>query len=310
MRGAAIALLVTAVGCSAPLDDELGVSEQPITQSIGLPFPSGHTWYICQSYVGFSHKSNRPFDIGWTKASCNAGNNDSGGRPIAAPGAGRISRMPNTAAGGDFMCLSLTGGGSIVLGHVKPAAGIALGAVVTAGQLVATVRTSTDPAGQNAGIAHLHYEAFSGDNCYVGTAQAFTGAWRMKCAPDLPYNATANHYNGTAITACAPVVDAGTDTAVPKDIGVAPTDSGTSVTDASDAETTPVDAPSDAAVGDDASTPDAGNDTAPVEDHPEAATGDFTGCGCHAADRGSLPWWSSLVLAGAFARRRARNRAW
>jgi hypothetical protein len=219
---ATISLLLAAGGCSdraAPEDDEpVETSTAALTQSLRLPFPPGHTWYICQSYVGFSHKSNRPFDIGWTKASCNAANNDSGGRPITAPGAGKITRMPNTVAGGDFMCLSLTGGGSIVLGHVKPETGINLGSTVAAGQKVATVRTSTDPAAQNAGIAHLHYEAFSGDSCYVGTAQAFTGAWRMQCAPSLPYVATANYYNGTPITACAP--DAGATPTAPKDAGL------------------------------------------------------------------------------------------
>jgi hypothetical protein len=178
-----------------------------MNQTLLLPFPSGHTWYICQSYVGFSHKGNRPFDIGWTKASCNAANDDSGGKPISAPGAGTISYMPTSAAGGDFMCLSLTGGGSIVLGHVKPASGIAIGSKVSAGQLVATVRTRTDPAAQNAGIAHLHFEAFAGDRCYVGAPQPFTGAWRMKCAPDLPYVATYGFYNGTALDGC--VEDAG-----------------------------------------------------------------------------------------------------
>jgi hypothetical protein len=202
--------LIASEACSdgaVPEDEPLGTASSALTQKLQLPFPPGHTWYICQSYVGYSHKSNRPFVIGWTKASCSAANNDTGGKPITAPAAGKISVMPNTVAGGDFMCLSLTGGGSIVLGHVKPEAGMKLGLAVAAGQMVATVRTSTDPAAQNAGIAHLHYEAFAGDNCYVGTAQPFTGAWRMQCAPDLPYVATPNFYNGTAITACAP--DAG-----------------------------------------------------------------------------------------------------
>jgi MYXO-CTERM domain-containing protein len=203
---ATIGLAVAAAACADHGDGELAdtaVAAQALTQQLRLPFPPGHTWYICQSYVGFSHQSNRPFDIGWTQASCNGGNNDSGGRPIVASGSGKVSHMPNSQAGGDFMCISLTGGGSIALGHVKPGSGIALGSSVTAGQQVATVRTSTDPDAQNAGIAHLHFEGWSGDACYTGTAQAFTGAWKMECAPDLPYNAEYGHYNGTPITACA-----------------------------------------------------------------------------------------------------------
>lgn len=181
---------------------QLGVSTQALTQTLRLPFPPGHTWYVCQSYVGFSHQSNRAFDIGWTQVSCNGGNNDSGGRPIVTPASGTVSHMPNTLAGGDFMCVSLTGGGAIVLGHVLPDSGIVLGSQVTAGQQVATVRTSTDPQAQNAGIAHLHFEGWSGNGCYSGTAEAFTGAWQMQCAPDLPYNAQYGYYIGTPLTPC------------------------------------------------------------------------------------------------------------
>ena len=191
------------VACGEPdAGEPIASHAQGLTQELLLPFPPGHTWYICQSYVGFSHQSNQPLDIGWTQQSCNAGNNDSGGRPIVAPGDGVISHMPNTLAGGDFMCLSLTGGGAIVLGHVKPEAGIGQGSNVVAGQQVATVRTSTDPNAQNAGIAHLHFEAWSGNNCYTGAGQAFTGAWKMQCAPDLPFNAQYGHYNGTPLTPC------------------------------------------------------------------------------------------------------------
>jgi hypothetical protein len=172
---AASPMLAGAYGCALEDSEAEGesfeLSAQALTQSLRLPFPPGHTWYICQSYVGFSHKSNRPFDIGWTKASCSAKNNDTGGKPITAPGAGKITRVPNAAAGGDFMCLSLHGGGSIVLGHVKPLAGVAVGSAVSAGQQVATVRAAAD---QNSGIAHLHFEAFAGNSCYSGGAQAFT----------------------------------------------------------------------------------------------------------------------------------------
>ena len=195
------ALALVACG-ESPVGEAIGTDVQALTQSIRMPFPPGHTWYVCQSYVGFSHQSNRPLDIGWTQQSCSAGNNDSGGRAIVAPGDGTISHMPNNLAGGDFMCISLTGGGAIVLAHSKPGAGISQGTSVVAGQQVASVRTSTDPDAQNNGIAHLHFEAWSGDNCYTGTAQAFTGAWQLQCAPDLPYNAQYGYYIGTPLTPC------------------------------------------------------------------------------------------------------------
>jgi hypothetical protein len=75
-----------------------------------------------------------------------------------------------------------------------------MGSNVVAGQQVATVRNSTDPAAQNNGIAHIHFEAFNGSTCYAGTGEAFSGVWRLQCAKDLPYNATYGFYIGTPIS--------------------------------------------------------------------------------------------------------------
>ncbi len=170
-----------------------------LTQTLRQPF--AQTSYICQSYRGYSHTSNYPFDIGVTAQSCNAGNNDSGGKSVVAPANGTITHMPTTGLGA-YVCIQLDGGGAIVLGHVKAAAGMAVGTKVKKGQNVATVALASDTSSGNGGIAHLHFEAYDGTGCYNGKPMPFTGAFRMDCAPDLPFNATYGYYNGTKLTPC------------------------------------------------------------------------------------------------------------
>jgi len=196
---AAVALVVGTASCSATEDDELHVVAR-LSQTLGQPF--AQTSYVCQSYRGFSHGSNYPLDLGLTPSSCNAGNNDTGGATLVAPASGTVTKLP-TPGLGDYMCIQFTGGGAAAFGHVKPIAGISTDTDVTKGQPFATVAHSDDPASSNNGIAHLHFEVFDGSGCYGGNApQALTGEYRLDCAPDLPFNATYGHYNGTQLTPC------------------------------------------------------------------------------------------------------------
>ena len=175
-----------------------------IGQQLALPFATGHTWYICQGYRGFSHTQNYPLDVGWTPQSCNSNNNDSGGKGIVSPGDGVISAMPSTVPGDDYMCVQFADG-AFVLTHVKPNSGIGIGTNVNSGQPVASVRTATDPEAQNNGIAHLHIELYAGANCYTGSALPFSGDNRMACAPDLYYDEPNTDWGSpqTPLTQCA-----------------------------------------------------------------------------------------------------------
>jgi MYXO-CTERM domain-containing protein len=199
----AIALFaVTILACSESHDvdgEEQGTTSAALTQSLRQPF--AQTAYICQSYRGFSHAGNYPLDIGLTPTSCNAGSDATGGATIVAPASGTVSKLP-TPGLGDYMCIRFTGGGAVALGHVKPASGIASGTAVTKGQKVATVAHANDASSANNGIAHLHFEAFDGIGCYNDEQQAFTGEFRLDCAPDLPFNAGSGYYNGTKLTPC------------------------------------------------------------------------------------------------------------
>jgi hypothetical protein len=186
--------LSTDVGSSLP-----EMSPLALTQTLRQPF--AQTSYICQSYRGFSHKSGYPLDIGVTPQSCNGGNNDSGGKDVVAPASGKVTHMPGTGLA-EYLCIQLDGGGAVALGHVKAAAGISNGSVVKKGQKVATISHAWDKTSSNAGIAHLHLEAFDGTGCYNGNPKPFTAAFRMDCAPDLPFNGTYGHYNGTKLTPC------------------------------------------------------------------------------------------------------------
>jgi hypothetical protein len=194
-----VLVMTGALGCSVAEDDELQI-EARISQTLGQPF--AQTSYVCQSYRGFSHAGNYPLDIGLTSSSCNAGNNDTGGATVVAPASGTVTKLP-TGGLGDYMCIAFTGGGAAAFGHVKPISGISTNTSVTKGQAFATVAHSNDGTSSNNGIAHLHFEVFDGSGCYGGNApKAFSGAFRMDCAPDLPFNATPNHYNGTQLTPC------------------------------------------------------------------------------------------------------------
>ncbi len=180
---------------------DLPAPMQPLALTQTLRQPFAQTSYICQSYRGYSHSSGYAFDIGVTPQSCNAGNNDSGGKDIVAPASGTVTKLPTTGLGA-YLCLQLNGGGAVALGHVKAASGIAVGTQVTKGQKVATVALASDTSSGNGGIAHLHFEAFDGTGCYNGNPKPFSGEFKMDCAPDLPFNATYGHYNGTKLTPC------------------------------------------------------------------------------------------------------------
>ena len=181
-------------------EQALGTEQQTLTQTLRQPF--AQTSYICQSYRGFSHSANYALDIGVTKASCNAGNDDSGGKTVVAPASGTVTWVPTSGLNA-FLCIKFDGGGAVALGHVKAVSGIAIGTKVTKGQTVATIAHASDTASGNNGIAHLHFEAFDGTACYNGNPKPFTGAFKMDCAPDLPFNATPGYYIGTPLTPCS-----------------------------------------------------------------------------------------------------------
>jgi hypothetical protein len=141
------------------------VSPLALTQTLRQPF--AQTSYICQGYRGFSHNSGYPLDIGVTPQSCNGGNNDSGGKDVVAPASGKVTHMPGTGLA-EYLCIQLDGGGAVALGHVKAATGISNGSIVKKGQKVATISHAWDKTSSNAGIAHLHLEAFDGTGCYNG----------------------------------------------------------------------------------------------------------------------------------------------
>lgn len=173
-----------------------------LTQTLRQPF--AQTSYICQSYRGSSHGGGYALDIGVSLQSCNGGNNDSGGKDIVAPAAGTVTKLPSGGLG-DYLCIRFNGGGAVALGHVKPAAGITVNSVVQKGQKVATVAHATDSTSSNAGIAHLHFEAFDGTGCYNGNSKPFTGEFGLDCAKDLPFdiNQEPGHHTGTQLTPCA-----------------------------------------------------------------------------------------------------------
>lgn len=178
---------------------ELSFETLALTQTLRQPFAQPST--ICQSYRGYSHASGYALDIGVTPQSCNAGNNDSGGKDVVAPANGKVTKLPTSGLGA-YLCIQLDGGGAVALGHVKAASGIAVGTAVKKSQKVATIAHASDTSSGNGGIAHLHFEAFDGTGCYNGNPKPFTGAFRMDCAPDLPFNATYGYYNGTKLTPC------------------------------------------------------------------------------------------------------------
>ena len=170
------------------------------TKNIAAPFDIGTNWYICQGYnSNGTHSGNSRLGLDLTGGpNCDS---SASGRTVRAPFAGTVSWI--TDASGS-VCISSRDGRSVMLTHINPST--VRGATVSTGQAVGSIAASGQK--QNNGVAHLHFQAWSGSGC-GGSANAvpfdLNHSMRICGAPDLiengpnPYGYGA--WSGTKFTA-------------------------------------------------------------------------------------------------------------
>ena len=160
-----------------------------------VPFAVGQSWYVCQGYNGSpSHSGDPAFDLTTDPSrgpnGCYGDANHAANKPVYAPGPGTLAQVSSEYGG---VCITLTGGGSIYLGHLKNRR--ANGAV-KAGDQIGIVA----PAGEvnNGGYAHVHMSARNGTGC-GGTKVPFTSAnnMRFQGVADLTSSGASNQWSGT-----------------------------------------------------------------------------------------------------------------
>ena len=152
------------------------------------PFTVGEQWYIWQGYSSGTHTGTSQYGVDLTISTSATA---TAGKVVRAPMGGTIYDWD--APYGN-LCVNTPDGRSYTMTHINAArtsgtvsAGEALGAVAAAGQ-----------AGNN-GVAHLHFEMWSGRGCYNQTAPIPLDAAhsaRMCGAPDLTATGP-NAGNGT-----------------------------------------------------------------------------------------------------------------
>ncbi len=147
------------------------------TGNMPSPVPVGQTWYIYQGYNSGTHPSPSGYALDLT---IGPSTTSTAGRAVVAPLAGTIHYWQ--AAYGN-LCVNTNDGRSFTLTHINPsktsgsvAPGEVLGTVGAAGTL------------KNNGVAHLHFQVWSGKGCYNQSPQIPLDSahnTRMCGAPDL-----------------------------------------------------------------------------------------------------------------------------
>lgn len=163
--------------------------------NIRTPFPTGETWYVYQGYSSGTHQGTSQFGLDLTLGTSTT---STSGRSVTAPSSGTIAYWDSPFGN---LCVNTPDGRSYTLTHIDPAR---TSGSVAAGERLGTVA----PAGtrQNNGVAHLHFEMWSGPGCYNRSApvplDSGHGA-RMCGAPDLTAtgpNGGNGVWSGTTIT--------------------------------------------------------------------------------------------------------------
>ena len=166
------------------------------TGNITAPFTLGEQWYVYQGYSSGTHTGTSQYGLDLTVG---ASTTSTSGRTVRAPMAGTIYYWD--APYGN-LCVNTANGRSYTLTHIN--AGRTSGSV-SAGEALGTVA----PAGQrnNNGVAHLHFEFWSGPGCYDQSAPIpldTAHGLRLCGAPDLTAsgpNGGNGTWSGTSFTA-------------------------------------------------------------------------------------------------------------
>ncbi len=154
---ASVAAVVVVAGVAAALGS---TQAGAVTVSgVRAPAPLGQSWYVYQGYNSGTHTGDSRYGLDLTT---NSSTTSTAGRAVTAPVGGTISYWQT---GFGNLCVNTAEGRSYTLTHIIAAK--TSGTVVT-GQKLGTVAA----AGQknNNGVAHLHFEMWSGRNCYKQSA--------------------------------------------------------------------------------------------------------------------------------------------
>jgi len=196
-----LALTAFVAGHTAAVSGVADASDRRLT----LPFSTGETWYVCQGYnANATHSGEPSLDISYSKDSVGPNAciinsttaNASTGRAVRSPASGVAY-----AVGIDGVCVNLTVGGSVYLGHLTDR--IASGTTVSAEKQVGKV---AGPNSNNARFSHVHLQAHSGTGCGSSPRIPFSDGSHMRfsCAPDLTDSGAANQHSGLALQRCVP----------------------------------------------------------------------------------------------------------
>lgn len=191
LRGCVGVVLLALVGLGAPaLTQSTGamvVAAAP--GNVRAPFPDAETWYVFQGYNSGTHTGTSSYGIDLTTSRSTT---STGGAGVVVPASGTILYWQ--AEFGN-LCVNTPDGRSYTLTHISASR---TSGSVTAGQRIGSVA----PAGQarNNGVAHLHYEWWSGPGCYGQSSPLpFDSGHRNRIcgAPDMTHAGPSAWGNGT-----------------------------------------------------------------------------------------------------------------
>jgi hypothetical protein len=147
---------------------------------------------VCQGYntkKKYSHHGQIAFDLTVERRfgddACYGDQNASRDKPVYSPVTGSVAWYPG--ADNEFVCVTRSTGGSLLIGHLAPDSRLD-NADVTAGEtILGSVREAVD-TGQGE-YAHIHIEAHESDDC-SGDQLAFTRAngFHFVGSRDFPSN--------------------------------------------------------------------------------------------------------------------------
>ena len=159
--------------------------------NINAPFDPGTIWNICQGYNNTrgSHSGTSSLSLDLTDSACN---NGASGKTVRAPFAGTIAWYSDPSGS---LCINSPSGRSVMLTHIDSS--LQRGNVVTSTQAVGSI--AAPGLRQNAGVSHLHLQAWSTSGCSGDNNRVpFDEASNMRIcgAPNLYLGGPNNYNNG------------------------------------------------------------------------------------------------------------------